>query len=67
MASAADETMYVDIRLPIEAMTMNTTDGHAGPYAYLHTIVDSQNELVETNKVNNYAAFARQDIPMLGN
>lgn len=64
---AALETTYVDIRLPIEAMTMNTSGGQAGPYAYLHTIIDSQNELVETNKVNNYAVFARQDIPMLGN
>jgi len=63
---AADETMSVDIRLPIEAMSMATVDGQPGAYTFLHTIIDSQNELVETNKANNLSVYARQDIPMLG-
>jgi hypothetical protein len=63
---AADETMSVDIRLPIDAMSMATVDGQPAAYTYLHTIVDSENELVETNKANNLSVYARQDIPMLG-
>ena len=63
---AADETMSVDIRLPIDAMSMATVNGQPGPYTFLHTIIDSQNELVETNKANNLSVYARQDIPMLG-
>jgi hypothetical protein len=63
---AADETMSVDIRLPIEAMTMDTAGGQPAAYSYLHTIVDSQNELVETNKANNLSVYASKDIPMLG-
>jgi len=63
---AAGETRSVDIRLPIEAMTMGTADGGTAPYKYVHAIVDSQNELVETNKANNIAVFLKKDIPMLG-
>ncbi len=63
---AADETMSVDIRLPIDAMSMATVNGQPGAYTFLHTIIDSQNELVETNKANNLSVYARQDIPMLG-
>ena len=62
---AAGETMTVDIRLPIEAMSMTDSNGQAGPFKYLHTIIDSQNELVEINKVNNRFVAARADIPML--
>ena len=63
---AADETMTVDIRLPIDAMSMATVDGKPAAYTYLHTIVDSENELVETNKANNLSVYAAKDIPMLG-
>lgn len=63
----AGETMSVDIRLPIEAMSMATVNGQPAPYTYLHTIVDSQNELVEINKANNVSVYPRQNIPMLGN
>jgi hypothetical protein len=63
---AADETMSVDIRLPIEAMSMATVDGKPAAYTYLHTIIDSENELVETNKANNLSVYAAKDIPMLG-
>ena len=62
---AADETMSVDIRLPIGAMTMSNSNGSQGPFADLHTVIDSQDELVETNKVNNHFVAARTDIPML--
>lgn len=62
---AADETMSVDIRLPIGAMTMSDSDGSQGAFADLHTVIDSQDELVETNKVNNHFVAARTDIPML--
>jgi hypothetical protein len=60
---AADETLSVDIRLPIAAMTMGTADGQPAPYAYVHTIIDSQNELVETNKTNNLSVDGSDDIP----
>jgi len=57
---AADETTSVDIRLPVGAMSMGGSQ-----YSFLHTIVDSQRELVETNKSNNVAVFDRNDIPEL--
>jgi hypothetical protein len=60
---AADETMSVDIRLPMAAMTMGSSDGQAAPFAYVHTIIDSQKELVETNKANNVSIDSRDDIP----
>jgi len=60
---AADETTSVDIRLPIAAMTMGSSDGQPAPYAYVHTIIDSQQELVETNKANNLSVDSRDDIP----
>ena len=60
---AADETMSVDIRLPIEAMSMASDDGQPAPFAYVHTIIDSQKELVETNKANNLSVDSRDDIP----
>ncbi len=60
---AADETMSVDIRLPIAAMTMGSSEGQPAPYAYVHTIIDSQKELVETNKANNVSVDSRDDIP----
>jgi hypothetical protein len=60
---AADETTSVDIRLPIAAMTMGTADGQPAPFAYVHTIIDSQKELVETNKANNLSVDSRDDIP----
>jgi hypothetical protein len=60
---AADETTSVDIRLPIAAMSMKTADGQTAPFAYVHTIIDSQKELVETNKANNLSVDSRDDIP----
>jgi hypothetical protein len=60
---AADETMSVDIRLPIEAMKMAGDDGAVAPFAYVHTIIDSQRELVETDKANNLSVDSREDIP----
>jgi hypothetical protein len=60
---AADETTSVDIRLPIEAMSMGTADGQTAPFAYVHTIIDAQKELVETNKANNLSVDSRDDIP----
>jgi len=60
---AADETTSVDIRMPIAAMTMGTADGQPAPFAYVHTIIDSQKELVETNKANNLSVDSRDDIP----
>jgi hypothetical protein len=62
---AAGESTSVDIRLPIEAMSMGSDDGQAAPYAFVHTIIDAQRELVETNKSNNLAVYGRDDIPTL--
>ncbi len=60
---AADETTSADIRLPIAAMTMGTADGQPAPFAYVHTIIDSQKELVETNKANNLSVDSCDNIP----
>jgi hypothetical protein len=60
---AADETTSVDIRLPIAAMSMKSADGQTAPFAYVHTIIDAQKELVETNKANNLSLDSRDDIP----
>ena len=60
---AADETTSVDIQLPAAAMTMGTTDGQTAAFSYVHTIIDSQKELVETNKANNLSVDSRDDIP----
>jgi hypothetical protein len=59
---AAGESASVDIRLPIEAMSMGD-DSQA--YTFVHTIVDSQKELVETNKSNNLSVYNRESIPAL--
>lgn len=58
---AAGETSSADIRLPIDAVKMTN-----GGFRFVHAIIDSQNELTETNKVNNVAVFNRDDIPQLG-
>ena len=60
---AADDTMSVDIRLPAEAMSMASSDGQAASFAYVHSIIDSQKELVETNKANNLSVDGRDTIP----
>jgi hypothetical protein len=60
---AANETMSVDIRLPMAAMTMGSSGGQTAPFAYVHTIIDSQKELVETNKANNMSVDSRDNIP----
>jgi hypothetical protein len=62
---AADETTSVDIRLPIGAMSMASNGGKAAPYAYVHTIIDSQRELVETDKTNNLSVDSREEIATL--
>jgi hypothetical protein len=60
---AAGETKSVDIRLPIEAMQMGSDDDQAAPFSFVHTIIDSQRELVETNKANNVSVDDREEIP----
>ena len=60
---AADESTSVDIRLPVAAMSMKDSDGQTAPYAFVHTIIDSQKELVETNKTNNLSCDSRDEIP----
>lgn len=60
---AADETTSVDIQLPAAAMTMGTDDGKPAAFSYVHTIIDSQNDLVETDKTNNLSVDSCDDIP----
>ena len=57
------ETKPIDIRLPIQANRMGTTpEGYRVPFSYLHVLVDSDQQIAETDKANNGAVVARTDI-----
>ena len=60
---AANDTIAVDIRLPLEANRLATNDesDHV-PFRYLHVVVDSRNELKEANEDNNGALLSRAEI-----
>lgn len=50
----ADTMQSVDIRLPVDAYTMNhDANGAPVPFAMLHVLVDANREVLETTKTNN--------------
>lgn len=56
------ETQAVDIRLPYSANTMNRVDKSLTPFNYLHILVDSHQQLTDSDRTNNGAVLARNDI-----
>ena len=60
---AAGEIQTVDIRLPLDANRLAVTpEGQRVPFGYLHILVDSHRDLVESNESNNGSVVARNDI-----
>ena len=59
----AGEIQSVDIRLPLAANRLGLNpEGLRIPFNYLHVLVDSHRELVESNESNNGSVVARNDI-----
>jgi len=59
----AGQIQSVDIRLPLAANRLAVTpEGQRIPFSYLHVLVDSHRELVESNESNNGSVVARNDI-----
>jgi hypothetical protein len=57
------QVQSVDIRLPAEANSLGRdVDGEAIPFARLHAVVDSHNELPDAARGNNGAVVARIDV-----
>ncbi len=57
------EIKPVDIRLPLEANRIGTTpEGYKVPFAYLHVLVDSHQQIAETDEANNGSVVARTEI-----
>jgi hypothetical protein len=64
----AGSTMAVEIRLPLEAQRMGVNYmGQTVPFAYLYVVVDSNNQINDSNRNNNSAFQGRLDIPMVNN
>ena len=59
----AGQIQSVDIRLPLAANRLAVTpEGQRIPFSYLHVLIDSHRELVESNESNNGSVVARNDI-----
>ncbi|MEK6257453.1 MAG: hypothetical protein AABP62_02440 [Planctomycetota bacterium] len=57
------ETQVLDIRLPLAANRLGTTpEGHRVPFTYLHTLVDSHQQIPEAFEDNNGFVLLRKDI-----
>lgn len=57
------EIKPIDIRLPLAANRLGQTpEGHRVPFNYLHVLVDSHQQIVETDESNNGSVVARTDI-----
>ena len=56
----------VDIRLPVDAQRMGVNYmGQTIPFAYLYVVVDSYNQLNDSNRNNNSTFQGRTDILMV--
>ena len=59
----AGQIQSVDIRLPLAANRLAITpEGQRIPFSYLHVLIDSHRELVESNESNNGSVVSRNDI-----
>lgn len=57
------EVKPIDIRLPLQANRLGQTpEGHRVPFNYLHILVDSHQQIGETDESNNGAVVARTEI-----
>jgi hypothetical protein len=57
------KSQSVDVRLPVEVLKMTMgKDGRPVPFMLLAAIVDSDEDLTETDEENNVLALARDDI-----
>lgn len=57
------EVKPVDIRLPLQANRLGQTpEGHRVPFNYLHVLIDSHQQIGETDESNNGSVVARTDI-----
>jgi hypothetical protein len=57
------EVKPIDIRLPITANRMGQSpEGHRVPFNYLHVLVDSHQQINESNEANNGSVVARTDV-----
>ena len=57
------EIKPVDLRLPLLANRLGTTpDGYRVPFNYLHILVDSHQQIAETDESNNGSVVSRTDI-----
>lgn len=57
------EIKPIDVRLPLAANRMGITpEGHHVPFNYLHVLVDSHQQIGETDETNNGQVVARTDI-----
>ncbi len=62
-AIEAGDVQSVDIRLPIEAMTIGRdAQGKPAPFSTLHVLVDANQAITEVNRTNNGAKLAPADI-----
>lgn len=58
-----DEVATVDVRLPIETLQFGVSaDGQRAPFSRLHVLVDSHQELQETDETNNGAVVDRDEV-----
>ncbi|MBN2474733.1 MAG: hypothetical protein JXB62_09000 [Pirellulales bacterium] len=59
----AGAVQSVDVRLPIDVYAMNRdAQGNPAPFATLHVLVDSHQEVAEAQEANNGARIAREEI-----
>jgi hypothetical protein len=61
----AGETLQVDVTLPIEALAMGNRNGQIIGMQRLVVVIDSFDQLVETNEANNLKAFDITQVPVL--
>ena len=65
---AAGESKSVDIRLPIDAMSIATDEGETvGLHNSSIRASITRSEIVEADKSNNVAVYNRDNIPMVDN
>jgi len=57
------KTHTVDVRLPVEVLTMGIDyEGHPAAFNVLVALIDSDDDLAETNEENNILVFSRDKI-----
>jgi hypothetical protein len=60
----AGATGHLDVQLPLGVMTLGP-QGQPGPFSTLIAAIDSFDELIETDELNNVATFTRGEIAVI--